>query len=248
MLLTYSDLAAELGISNPRTLNYVLGAIAQATVQVGELSGIDIPPIQFMVVKKGLRIPGDAVGWAARGEASRYASLSRREKRLLAEQMAARIAAFPRWLDFLAVLGLEPLQPIVPSGYGFSAGRGEGEAHKLLKELIAERPELVGFTARARSVAVEHHLPSGDSVDVLITGVDRRLGVEVKAAGVPEAEVLRGLFQCVKYRALLEAQSAISDQLENRSVLALGGAFPPGLTPIRNALGVEVYDELAISG
>ena len=48
---------------------------------------------------------------------------------------------------------------------------------------------------------------SGDSLDVLFFDSNRRIAVEVKGASAPVGEVIRGLFQCVKYEAVLDAEA-----------------------------------------
>ena len=48
----YSELATELGISNPRTLNYPLGAVGNAMLDLAKTWGRPVPPIQALVVNK----------------------------------------------------------------------------------------------------------------------------------------------------------------------------------------------------
>jgi len=242
----YEALAAELGMPNPRNLNYVLGAISQAMNQLGDANGVSIPPIQFVVVRKDSGIPGDAVGWYARGDAAEYRSLSRRERRLLAQREHALVFAFPHWLAVLDVLDLAPLEPGIPSGVDMKPWfSGESEAHRALKKRIAEDPALVGFRGRPLSISVEHDFPSWDSVDVLVTGRAERLCIEVKSHEAPESEIVRGLFQCVKYQALATAIASIEgNSREVRTVLALGGKLPAELRPLSNTIGVAVVDGL----
>lgn len=46
----YSDLAAETQMPNPRNLNYPLGAIGKALIGLGKKMGLEIPPIQCLVI------------------------------------------------------------------------------------------------------------------------------------------------------------------------------------------------------
>ncbi len=74
---------------------------------------------------------------------------------------------------------------------------------------------------------------------------NRRIAVEVKGASAPVSEVIRGLFQCVKYEAVLDAQARVAgSQQDCEAVLALGGSFPNELTPLRHTLGVKVFENL----
>lgn len=61
--LFYSDLAQELGMPNPRNLNYVLGSIGQTLEHLSKQWKKKIPPIQALVVNKSTGLPGEGVGW-----------------------------------------------------------------------------------------------------------------------------------------------------------------------------------------
>lgn len=244
--IIYEALAAELGMPNPRNLNYVLGAISQAMNQLGDANGISIPPIQFVVVRKDSRVPGDAVGWYARGDAAEYGALSRRERRILAQREHALVFAFPHWLAVLDAYDLAPSEVAIPSRVELMPQlSGESEAHRALKERIAREPALVGFKGRPLSTSLEHEFPSRDSVDVLVTGRADRLCIEVKSHEAPQSEIVRGLFQCVKYQALAAAVASIEgNSHEVRTVLALGGKLSAALRPLANTIGVVVVDGL----
>jgi hypothetical protein len=69
--------------------------------------------------------------------------------------------------------------------------------------------------------------------------------VEVKSAASALLDVARGVFQCVKYRAVVEAVQATRNLKQNvRAVLVLGGELPDELTPVKNTLGVEVIERV----
>ena len=59
----YSDLAKEVGIPNPRNLNYALDSIGNALVTLGENTKTEIPPIQCLVVNKSQGLPGEGISW-----------------------------------------------------------------------------------------------------------------------------------------------------------------------------------------
>ena len=52
----------------------------------------------------------------------------------------------------------------------------------------------------------EVELPSGDRVDVVIYGESATVAVEVKSRDSDWHDLRRGIYQCVKYRAVLHAQ------------------------------------------
>ena len=56
--ISYEDLAAELGMPNPRNLNYPLGCIGDELNRLSKEWHKEIPPIQALVVTKGAAVPG----------------------------------------------------------------------------------------------------------------------------------------------------------------------------------------------
>jgi len=69
--------------------------------------------------------------------------------------------------------------------------------------------------------------------------------VEVKSKKSSIEDIERGLFQCVKYGALIEA-TQMSEQLKpnSRIILALESRFPEELRRLKNILAIEVKDNL----
>ena len=63
----YEHLTRELGMPNPRNLNYVLGSIGTSLRNLGQLWGQEIPAVQALVTNKasGLRAPYTATQTAA---------------------------------------------------------------------------------------------------------------------------------------------------------------------------------------
>jgi hypothetical protein len=68
---------------------------------------------------------------------------------------------------------------------------------------------------------VEVRLLSGDEVDVLFQNRNSVLAVEVKGSNAPESEYWRGLFQCVKYRAVLRAMRLAEGKYPNAHAVLL---------------------------
>ena len=128
-------------------------------------------------------------------------------------------------------------------------GQGESELHREFKVFVAGHPELVKVTTLTTPAAIEHCFPSSDIVDVLFTSRTTMVAVEVKSRLSAESDILRGLFQCVKYRALLDAVVAVEQQeVATRAVLALQGEFPESLRIIATTLGIEVFDRVGPHG
>ncbi len=91
----------------------------------------------------------------------------------------------------------------------------------------------------------EKGLPSGDSVDVSFENNKHWVGVEVKSEISDEFDILRGLYQCVKYQAVMESYLAVLNlQKDVRVILALGCELPGSLVSVKNTLGIEVGEKL----
>ena len=162
--------------------------------------------------------------------------------------MLKEVFNFPDWDKVLDTFEL-PRAPVVelPPADEISVhgGGGEGTEHKCLKEAVSVNPQWIGLSNSLSPGKVEASLYSGDSLDVLFADSNRRIAVEVKGASAPVGEVIRGLFQCIKYEAVLDAEASVAgSRADCEAVLALGGSFPGELTPLRYTLGVKVFENV----
>ena len=245
--IVYGDLAHELEMPNPRNLNYVLGSIGHTLLNLAEHWGTEVPPIQCLVVNKNTRLPGEGVGWFIT-DLSHYKKLSNKQRRQVVDAELQKIYAFDKWLRVLSVLGLKPTQSDfkkLTKKAGQFKGSGEGVEHKKLKKFVADNPAYFGVPISSAPGENEHSLPSGDSLDVFFTHRKEHVGIEVKSHISDTADIARGLYQCIKYQAVLEARQAANGQPQNvRTILALGGELPYELLPLKNVLGIEVYEKI----
>ena len=139
-------------------------------------------------------------------------------------------------------------ETIIQSAATYGNG-GETELHKELKRYVADNPSLVGLPSDATLGLQEYPLPSGDSLDVYFVHEAKRLAVEVKSRISPKADIVRGLFQCIKYRAVLCACIAADGSDETAdAVLVLEGGFPVELNDRRERLQVRVIDRIQVPG
>lgn len=238
----YSDLASEMGMPNPRNLNYVLGSVGQTLQDLSAQLNVEIPPIQCLVLNRSSHLPGNGISWLITSKED-FATLPRRKQREVVKTELAKVFAFARWREVLAALQLKPA-PVSYKSLLVKAvnipGGGESEAHRQFKELVSKHPEWLKLPASVKA-AIESPLLSGDCLDVLFVHGEDWIAAEVKSHISSEADVVRGLFQCVKYRAVLEAsQAAQGLPQSSRAVLVLESAFPQSLIPLKNVLAVEV--------
>ena len=159
----------------------------------------------------------------------------------------ALIFAYPRWGEVLRELSLEPVQPRfhdeVDAASSFTGGGGEGDRHRELKEFVARNPACIGLHETTPIGSNEVPLPSGDCLDVSLNFKKQWISAEVKTVISGTADITRGLFQCVKYRAVMLAVQAVKGEIRDvRAVLALEGKLPLELVALRNILGIEVYE------
>jgi len=127
-------------------------------------------------------------------------------------------------------------------GYGYG---GEGSLHKSLKEYIFNNPWIIGIHS-FKQRDMEHILLSGDRLDVWFELADgSEIAVEVKSEISSSADVLRGLFQCVKYKTILEAENLIEGVTHNNHViLVLGRSLSETNAEIRDKFDIEVYENI----
>ena len=131
--------------------------------------------------------------------------------------------------------------PLIKEAIGF--GGGEGEAHKRLKEFV--RAAAGSDRAAAQRASREYRTASSfrNSLDVCFRETQEWTAAEVKPINSPIGDILRGLFQCVKYKAVMEAEQVTKGLTRAATaVLVLQGTLPHVLVPIRNMLGITVFE------
>jgi len=245
MPIFYSDLAAELDMSNPRNLNYVLGSIGQSMELLTKSWKAKVPPIQCLVVNRATGLPGEGIGWFL-VKKDEFKTLPLRQKRVIVNAELQHIFAYPKWAEVLKALALREVgadysKSVIAASGGF--GGGEGPEHLALKQFVANHPEIVGLSAKVLCGITEDALPSGDFLDVSFRSKKVWVAAEVKASISSRNDILRGLFQCVKYRAVMEAVQVVTERPQNsRAVLVLEGALPKDFVGIKNLLGIEVIE------
>ena len=239
---TYTLLSRELGMKNPRNLDYVLGAVGESLERLGASKAWRLPappPLQFLVVNKNTGLPGSGIDSFHPG----FSSFPDWRKREVVEREQAGVFHYPHWRDVLQTMGMAPLSG-TPALVGVARHwrGGEGPEHAALKAWICTQAALFSLPSEILGLP-EISLSSGDRPDV--TFVHRRtvLAVEVKPAQAPEADIARGIFQCVKYKAVLDAEAAVQGtRRAARVVLALGGRLTPATRTAAALLGIEVME------
>ena len=138
----------------------------------------------------------------------------------------------------------DSIEEQIRSGLSFGSG-GEGDSHKELKEYIFNNPHVIGIKEYTEKEK-EHILLSADRIDVWFKLSDGAcVAVEIKSHISSEADVLRGIFQCVKYKAIMDAEDkAHQIEASNSSILVLGSALSEHNKYYSDMLGVTVIDNV----
>lgn len=249
----YSDLAEELGMPNPRNLNYVLGSIGQTLHQLADEWKSEIPPIQCIVINKTDGMPGEGIGWFLNKDSysglvpADFKKLPKLRQKDIVQAELQKVYLYDNWREVLEHLSLEPasedFSEVLAASKTF--GGGESEAHKILKEHVMQNPACIGLPSSSTKGQTEHALVSGDVLDVSFRTSDQWVAAEVKSRISDERDIVRGLFQCVKYRAVMAAMQLVTNsEATVDSVLVLEGELPKTLVSLRNMLGVTVFQNI----
>ncbi len=100
----------------------------------------------------------------------------------------------------------------IPTGRNYGAG-GESEHHRNLRLWVLNNPQLVRASFAHAETDTEVDLDSGDRIDVVYKCLDRTVVIEVKSRISNEIDLKRGVYQCIKYRAVREAMDVRDDPL-----------------------------------
>ncbi|WDL17324.1 MULTISPECIES: hypothetical protein [Xanthomonas] len=206
-----------------------VGAVGLAIEQLGllpEWRGERIPPINTIVVSKSTGYPSTGAD-----EIAHYffedngAGMAADRKAYLDAAMNA-VYHFDKWDQIAAALGVARLQPasgeleadkgdVLPLPKVQAGGAPESAEHQALKRWVREHLEELADFGTFEPGRNEAVLSSGDRLDVLFENGKQRLAVEVKTSKCSEDELMRGVYQCVKYRAILRAEQLAIRQVPN---------------------------------
>lgn len=235
---------------------YPLGSIGNALIETEEEWGEPIPPLNAIVVNARNGLPGEGVNYYL----ERYYDPDRSvddmtedEKRAVVEEIHEDIFAYERWDDVLSEYELRPILDGIaeeavdadeierPGRSGWSS-EGESEQHRRVKEFVAANPQVVGLPKNNSQGQTEYLFASGDKADVVFETQNGYLGVEVKSIISNDPDLNRGLFQAVKYQALLRSeQKAVLSPPTARAVLVTERSLPAALQNLADVLGIAVY-------
>ena len=207
-----------------------------------------LPPLNVLMVNRGGAPGTGADSFIAEWSGRRYAQMSKENRARILTDATRAVWAFKSWKRAYEGVFSEPfmppiLQPISPTP-GEYGGPAESEEHRRLKHAVADQPDLLPLVSSSAATEVESRLRSGDEVDVRIVDLSRDVecAVEVKSIRSTNADLERGIYQAVKYRAVIEAQYKLLGAAATViAVLVTERPLPEELRAAAKSLDVKVF-------
>ena len=199
--ITYKELADKIA-KHHRIMPHVLGHIRDEICRKQKL-----PLLNAIVVNKNTKMPGES--FLPEGTNS----LTKIEYRNKFEELRDEVFTFDRWDAVLKELGMTPIEKtsedLNKEGEEYlkiltrkGTGYGENEPHLKLKKYVALNPSVIGLSECVQGKE-EFQFISGDVCDVVFDNSECFV-VEIKN-GI-RGELIKGIYQAIKYRALMIAE------------------------------------------
>jgi len=200
--ISYKELANHIG-KHHRVIPHVLGYIRDEICIARRL-----PLLNAIVVNKQTKLPGESF----LPEGTKH--LSKEEYLQKYEELRDQVFKFAEWNDLLKEYGLTPIKKkqkdFDKEGREYSnmlerhREIKESKEHLFLKKFIYKNPQEIGIQ-RDTHGCTEYAFISGDKCDVVFSWKgDNNAVVEVKVG--ERGELVKGIYQAIKYRSLLKAE------------------------------------------
>lgn len=245
---TYGDLAHAIGKSKFSGIGHALYFVQQVLDNLSTKSSREIPTLNSLCKNAKTMLPSEGFEFVS----PQYNDLDENGKRVFVKGLDSNAMNFPHWDWVLKELELKEAVPFTEEQleaiknprciYG-----GEGEEHKILKEYICQHPESINYKD-VDFAETEHILPSGDRLDVYFEFSDgTHVAIEVKPSISPDQDIARGVFQCVKYYAVMDALRNIEcKDYEIKVLLVTAGNFSSQNKELAEELDVEYVENFKI--
>ena len=176
----------------------------------------EAPLLNVLLVRQDTRYPGNGAGgylarWFGKEALAQDDAWLKRPKfwSKYCDRAITEVYAFGEWdrvIDDVFGPGAAP-EPVTPQEQD-GIGGGEGEPHRELRLWATANPGAIDRRCADYEASTEVPLLSGDRVDVVLRGPEETVCVEVKSHISNAADLERGLYQCIKYRAVAAAMDA----------------------------------------
>jgi hypothetical protein len=248
--VNYTQVSAALGLGNAQWANVAFGCVHRILriVEKEHLFGEGlIPDITAIVTKKGKL----SFGRGLLVNNPKLAKMQHLEQLSAVDGLRQEVFRWPYWMQLLALLGLKPLADLdsdddALAKFASQTGpKGKSPEHTEMQKCIRDNPKLVipKLQGDVESSSCEYLFWSLDRADVVTKTSKEWIGFEVKPSTAPFEELKKGIFQVIKYRALLSAELLSHGRIcRSRCVLVIGGSLPKELRVLATRLGVESFE------
>ena len=235
---TYGDLIHALGYTRYSGIGDQLGNVETVMRELRKMTGEEVPTLNALVKTPKEGIPSDGFDFVY----PNYNGLTLSEKLVFVAGINEKALNYQKWDWVLDQLGLQPSKIITEQeleAISVHVGGGEGKEHKAIKEFVYNNPESLGINGVIRN-ETEYPLPSGDRLDVYFETSDCRYAIEVKPSTSSDDDIIRGIFQCVKYKAVLEAMRKVDcDRYSISTLLVVAGTMSDRNKQLAEALEIK---------
>jgi hypothetical protein len=232
--ITYSELATAVYKRDSRFVptyrktfyGAPVGLVGHVLEDLGRRRRERIPPLNVLVINKRTGLPGigadNIVSYFFRGTGKKFSERDRRD--MMRQATEAVFDYGERWLSVAEDLCVDVLRPATGQLHGRKqlmlpklapSQRGESKQHRSLKAWVRTHPVLFNNFGTFDSGVNEYLISSGDRLDVHFDNGRQRLAVEVKPSQASADELGRGVFQVVKYRAVMRAEQICREHVPN---------------------------------
>ena len=246
-------LARDLGIDGRIFSTHVGGVVGSLMDRLHDRDP-KLPLINVLVVNGATGSPGQGVdGYLSRRFGGNAIALTANRKVKLVSMAAREVYRHRQWPEvFRRTFGVDAPVADALDAFGgverdanfpapMRGGEAESREHKTLKAYVLAHPECVGIEGRPDSGADELLLLSGDEVDVCFETGKRIDLIEVKSSRSDFRDLQRGVYQCVKYRAVFAAQRrGVTADMLIVTTLVTEVEPPPGIKELARLNGVRL--------
>ena len=253
--LTYGEASRYLTLEHGfgKIFSTRLGFVAGALMDRIHKERPDAPLLNALLVRQDDLYPGEGVSWY----------MARRFRRLWLEDKSNRDRRWEDWKQFADRAIEEAYQfadwagvyrdvfkarltadgpfhepPAEADGQLGGRGVGEGPNHRALRLWVKDNPGRITPRLRVLGAKTEFELPSADRVDVVYFAPGKSVVIEVKSRDSNHADLKRGVFQCIKYRAVKAADEARAEA-DTLAILVTETDLPGDLEALARLHGVR---------
>lgn len=224
--ITYGEVARRLEVDlklGGRVFSTHIGGVAGALMDKIHEVDENAPLINALIVRQGNTIPSKGIDsylrWWFNVVPDSKAPLPSTIKKDLVARAVKEVYAFPHWTRVYKKAFGKPASTVLPTNLpvgtekdgktrprGGWGGEAESREHKALKAYVHRHPNIIGIKKPILVSTLEKRLLSYDEVDVFFLTETYSYLVEVKSVKSNQADFERGIYQCIKYRAVFSAQ------------------------------------------